>query len=300
MVNLREGNLADNRRSEGFAFGFGRLTRFTALMIGAAAFVSISGLPALADDTEDVPTNVLKGGVEKAGLINMPTPDLNMPAPVVPDVQSKPKKGSVNIYDEDFGKGSGVLDGGAESNRLKGSARDSGADFTKGQGMTDADNKVLEGRAELGGGDGMTGQDPDMDDAELMVEWDKWRNRFLWAVQSGVQESLNNPDDTMLRWDPARQAVVMKFPMGTVAWFACKISNDRRVEFVKLMHSSGYPNYDKAVLNAVQMLEGSSILRFPGRSRRQFVTQSAGIKTSETGGRQFFKFGDVERYRVPN
>ncbi len=31
------------------------------------------------------------------------------------------------------------------------------------------------------------------DDQELQVEWDKWRNKFLWAVQSGVQEGSQQP-----------------------------------------------------------------------------------------------------------
>jgi hypothetical protein len=49
----------------------------------------------------------------------------------------------------------------------------------------------------------------------------------------------------------------------------------------------------------VQSLEGSSILKFPSRSRRPLVTQTAGIKTAETSEHEFHKFGDTERYTVP-
>lgn len=213
-----------------------------------------------------------------------------MPTPVLPEVQKQ--DGSL---DEN------ALKGNVKNDALQGQVDDEGSDdMTAGVPQGDnAQRPVLRGKAELGG-DGMQGDDPDMDDAELQVAWDKWRNKLLWAVQSGVQESLNNPEDQMLRWDPQRQAVVMRFPLGTTAWFAVKINNSRHVESVKIMHSSGFPGYDKAVLDAVRNLEGTSILQFPKRSRRQFVTQAAGIKTSDQGGNQFFKFGDVERYRTGN
>src|SRR5271163_73218 len=50
---------------------------------------------------------------------------------------------------------------------------------------------LLKGSAEVEDG-ALTGQDPDMDDQELQVEWDRWRNRFLRAVLSGATESMNN------------------------------------------------------------------------------------------------------------
>ncbi|MBZ0187691.1 MAG: energy transducer TonB, partial [Candidatus Obscuribacterales bacterium] len=141
--------------------------------------------------------------------------------------------------------------------------------------------------------------DPDMDDQELMVEWDKWRNRFLWTVQSGLTANMNDPDKLQGVWDPMRQAMVMmpRFPLGITAWFSCTVTKKRKIENLKLEHTSGYPAYDQAVLDAVRSMEGTSILKFPGRSRRLTVRQMAGIKTSTTGERQFFKFGDVERYR---
>lgn len=237
----------------------------------------------------------LKGGVEETGILPSEATQegeiMDMPTPVLPEV---PKgKAGVGQFDN------ASLKGGVDDNSLQGHADQDDPNLTEGNAQFDKAGLrgPLKGRAELGD-QGLSGDDPDMDDQELQVAWDRWRNNFLYAVQTGVQESLNNPEDVNLRWDPVKQAVVMRFPLGTVAWFACKINNSRHIESVKIMHSSGFPGYDNAVLQAVKNLEGDSLLRFPKRSRRSFVTQSAGIKTSDSGGRQFFKFGDVERYRT--
>jgi len=190
------------------------------------------------------------------------------------------------------------LKGNTDQNSLQGSAQDEGdASLTPMKPTMQGGKPLLQGSA-MQSDFGPSG-DPDMDDQELQVEWDKWRNKFLWAVQSGVQEALNNPDDVDLRFDPRRGMVVVRFPLGTVAWFHCKISADRHIVSAKIKQTSGFPNFDQAVINSIMALEGSSYLRFPRRSQRQFVTQTAGIKTSDSPERQYFKFGDVERYRVP-
>jgi len=125
-------------------------------------------------------------------------------------------------------------------------------------------------------------KDPDADDAELIAAWGRWRNLILRSVQSSVQLSLNNPDDSLLRWDPQRNVILKKFPLGTVAWFSCQVTPDRHISQFKLLRSSGFPNYDKAVQSAVYSLEGSSILKFPPRSRRRIVTQVVGIKCDDS------------------
>ncbi len=196
------------------------------------------------------------------------------------------------------GAGDDTLKGGADQGALQGNAQDDGdANLTPMKPTMQGGRQILQGSA-MQSDFGPSG-DPDMDDQELQVEWDKWRNKFLWAVQSGVQEALNNPDDVDLRYDPRRGMVVVRFPLGTVAWFHCKISADRHIVSAKIKQTSGFPNFDQAVLHSIMALEGSSYLRFPKRSQRQFVTQTAGIKTSDSPERQYFKFGDVERYRVP-
>jgi len=233
-----------------------------------------------------------------------------MPAQMPPELEQPRKKkrmkmqtGRIEANDADLnalkgrtGASDDTLKGGANDNALQGGAQDDGGgDLTPMQPRSG--KPLLQGSA-MQSDYGPAG-DPDMDDQELQVEWAKWRNKFLWAVQSGVQEALNNPDDVDLRFDPRRGMVVVRFPLGTTAWFHCKISADRHIVSAKIKQTSGFPNFDQAVLNSINHLEGSSYLRFPRRSQRQFVTQTAGIKTSDSPERQYFKFGDVERYRVP-
>lgn len=78
-----------------------------------------------------------------------------------------------------------------------------------------------------------------------------------------------------------------------------RVSAERRIVKAKIIQPSGYPDYDKALLDAIYALDGSSILRFPRGSQRQRVNETATIITSDRGDREFFKFGDVERTRVP-
>lgn len=234
------------------------------------------------------------------------------PADVPPELEQPRKKkrmkmqtGRVEANDADLnalkgrqGAADDILKGGTDQTGLQGGAQDDGdASLTPMKPTMQGGRPLLQGSA-MQSDYGPSG-DPDMDDQELQVEWDKWRNKFLWAVQSGVQEALNNPDDVDLRFDPSRGMVVVRFPLGTVAWFHCKISADRHIVSAKIKQTSGFPNFDKAVLSSITALEGSTYLRFPKRSQRQFVTQTAGIKTSDSPERQYFKFGDVERYRVP-
>lgn len=231
----------------------------------------------------------LKGGVEETGVAPVKSEPINlmpMPVPVVPDTKLE---GNAK---------SDQLKGGTEQNDLTGGVNDEGGDLKPGQGKLDKRKQPLQGSAAIDDSN-LASQDPDLEDQELQVEWDKWRNRFLWAVQSGVQEVLNNPDESMLRFDPNKNAVVMRFPLGTTAWFSCQVTPDRRVVNLKLMKSSGFPGFDNAVIESVKNLEGTSILRYPKRSRRRVVSQVAGIKTSSSSEQQYFHFGDTERVRIP-
>jgi hypothetical protein len=225
----------------------------------------------------------LQGSVNEQDVIPSKTETLTpmepMPVPVLP-----PKKLQGSLEQK-----GGALQGGAQD--------DGDANL---QGMTpsqDNRKKVLQGNANMQ--DLGASQDPDMDDQEMMVEWDRWRNRFLMAVQQGVQESLNSTGDLMMRFDPRTHRVMSKFPLGTVAWFSCQVTSNRKVVNLKLMQTSGFPNYDQAVLDAVAALDGTSILRYPRGSQRKIVSQAAGIKTADQPGQANYHFGDVEHYRVP-
>lgn len=163
------------------------------------------------------------------------------------------------------------------------------------------ESPVLKGSASLESGK-LGAEDPDSDDQELQIEWDRWRNRFLRAVQLGVQENVNNPEPEEYvrpRVDPSTGYIMPRFPMGTSAWFSCQITSDRRIKNLSLIKSSGFSTYDAAVLRAVRALEGTSLLRYPSGSHRLTVTQEAGIKTAESAEFRYYKFGDVERYRTP-
>lgn len=263
-----------------------------------ATALIISALPASAD--------TLQGSVDQTSIepskVKREKLDLVMPTPVLPAAAEKDK---LNAGKGQFDK-ENALKGSAKDDALNGSVEDEGdIEFRRRFGNLDnpkktlnatVNKRVFHGQAQSSGG-GLESQDPDYGDKELAIAWDKWRNRFLWSVQSGVTQYLNDPNNPQIRWDPQRQVMVSKFPMGTIAWFSCRISKNRRITELKILHSSGFPAYDQAVLNSVRDLAGSAILKFPARSRREVVNQNAGIRTATNGQRQFFKFGDVERYK---
>ncbi|MBS1991598.1 MAG: hypothetical protein JSS83_13830 [Cyanobacteria bacterium SZAS LIN-3] len=241
--------------------------------------------PAVADEP-------LKGNVEETGVAP-PEPVFNPEVPMAVPVV-KPKK----------------LKARADDNTLKGEADDSGGGDLQGmRGQTD-DSGPLRGSASQDGSaplkatltqDQLQSEDPDADDQMLSVEWDKWHNRLLWAIQSGVQEIVNSPENMVPHFDPQRGKVILSpnIPLGTKATFWVKVSNDRRVLDARIVVSSGNQGYDKALLDAIYSLDGSGILRYPAGSKRRVVNEAASILTSDKGGREFFKFGDVEKYRAP-
>jgi hypothetical protein len=233
-------------------------------------------------DNEPTPVREpLKGGVEDTNVVPNKEEHLKDQIPMMVPVPKKKLEGQA----DENGR-----------NPLKGQAEDESANLQGLNGQTD--NKVLQGSAQQL--DGSASEDPDTSDQQLMVEWDAWRNRFLRAVQSDVQSNLNNSEDTMSRWDPRSQTVIRQFPLGTTAWFKCDIREDQKIVNFQLVKSSGFPNYDRLVMDAVAALNGTEILRFPSKSKRHRVNQMAGIQTASKSSNEYFHFGDVERYRTPN
>lgn len=162
------------------------------------------------------------------------------------------------------------------------------------------DAKLLQGRTELQGGKPGRFADPDEDDAELLVEWDRWHNRFLRAVQLGTQENVNNPDPEDYerpRVDPRTGAISSRYPLGTGAAFSCVVTDDGHIKNLEIFEPSGFSKYDRAVLRAVQALEGTQILRFPKGSHRRTVMQPGRIKTATSSDFKFHHFGDIEHIR---
>ncbi|MBS1999859.1 MAG: TonB C-terminal domain-containing protein [Candidatus Obscuribacterales bacterium] len=251
----------------------------------ALSFTLISQLMeapiAWGEDAPPATREPLKGGVEDTNVLPNKQDNLKDQIPMMVPVPKKKLEGQADETGRDA---------------LKGQAEDESANLQGLNGQTD--KKVLQGSAQQL--DGALSEDPDTADQQLMVEWDAWRNRFLRAVQSDVQSNLNNSEDTMSRWDPRSQTVIRQFPLGTTAWFKCDIREDLKIVNFQLVKSSGFPNYDRLVMDAVAALNGTEILRFPAKSKRHRVNQMAGIQTASRSSNEYFHFGDVEKYRVPN
>jgi hypothetical protein len=189
--------------------------------------------------------------------------------------------------------------GNATDDALQGGAEDQGlVPFTEEKPKAGSDNAPLSGSIQ-DEGSSLMHEDPDAQDSELMIQWDRWRNRLLHAVQDGMQNDLNNPNDINMRWDPTTHSMVSKFPLGTEAWFYCQVTPDEHIIHARIVHSSGNKSYDEAVLTALDNLQGSSILKYPAGSKRTIVSQVAGIKTADTSDYKYFHFGDVERQIIP-
>lgn len=191
------------------------------------------------------------------------------------------------------------LSGKAIDNELKGLVDDGSL---KGLSPTmGSTGDPLRGKAELQGGKGGIA-DPDEDDQELMVEWDRWHNRFLRAVQLGVQELLNNPDPEDYerpRVDPMTGNFTSRYPLGTGAAFSCQVTAEGQIKNLEIIETSGFPKYDRAVMRAVQQLAGTRILVFPKGSHRRNVIQPGRIKTATSNEFKYHHFGDVEKIRTP-
>ncbi len=212
----------------------------------------------------------------------------------------KQKAGTYGILDATEGSaGQEALSGSAESksidDELNGMVKDGSL---KGLApLSDQSEKLLQGNASLQGG---KGTDPDLDDMELLVEWDRWHNRFLRAVQLGTQEQINNPDPEDYERphvDPQTGRLSTRYPLGTGAAFSCQVTSDGQIKNLEIIEASGFPKYDRAVLRAVRQLEGTHILKFPKGSHRRTVIQPGRIKTATTDRFKYHHFGDVEKIR---
>lgn len=247
---------------------------------GLTLISALAGLMVLLPASAGEP---LQGNVQETGAVS-PAPDLQLAVPMSEPVVKKRK---LRGQAEDTGAA------------LSGQATDENPGMLKGE-ADQAPPSVLKGSAQTTQAD-LQAADPDTANQELMVEWDKWHNRLLWSIQSGVQELINSPENAEPHWDAARGRVVIgpNLPLGTKATFFVRVSSDRRIIKARIVQPSGIPEYDKALLDAIYALDGTAILRFPKNSMRERVNETATIITSDRGEREFFKFGDVEKYSVP-
>jgi hypothetical protein len=186
-----------------------------------------------------------------------------------------------------------------DANALNGNANDQNGDDLAGMSpQMDKSGRTLNSNASTLDS-GVTSSDPDMDDQEMMVQWDKWHNRVLNAIQQGLIEQLTATGDNVMFLDQRTGRMRSKYPLGTMAMFSCQVTPDHRIVNLKIDQTSGFADYDRAVYQAVSVLNGSSILRYPKGSHRKVVWEGAGIRTSMQAGPANFHWGDTEHYRVP-
>jgi len=251
--------------------------------LGAVFMVSALG-PAWADSAP------LEGRVEETGVAPTanvaPKPIEPMPVPVM-----KPRAPLPGKLDDT------KLQSGAEKDALNGQVDDAGAGgpLQPVEGKPDPNTGRL--KATVAKDESLT--DPDSADQELMVEWDRWRNRLMKAIYTGMSYKINEPNEQNMVWSPKENTMVPRYPLGTGAWFAVQVTPDLRIRSAKIIHSSGYPAYDQTLIEAIMELDGTSILRYPRGSRRKIVSHVAGLKTAETAEFRYQKFGDVERRILP-
>lgn len=152
---------------------------------------------------------------------------------------------------------------------------------------TDNQPRRLSGRANA---------DPDRDNAELMLAWDKWRNRFAHSVWQRYCQTLDGAGTVFVGPIPVKlvNTPSYHFPEGLAATYACGITADHRMTYARITSSSGVPELDRIILHAVVSLAGKRSIAFPKGSQRQFVTEIESLGTGPSGwhGRQY---GDVER-----
>jgi hypothetical protein len=212
------------------------------------------------------------------------------PTPAVPPPPPPP--------DKKHGKAK-PLEGNVQSQEFNSSADENGEMLQGQTGAMDKDGRPLNGNTSNRDLNAGVSQDPDMEDQDVMVEWDKWHNRVLNAIQQGLIEQMNATGDNVMFYDPRTGRMRSKYPLGTMAMFSCQVTPDHHIVNLKIETPSGYPDYDRAVYQAVKVLEGSSILRYPKNSHRKIVFEAAGIKTSMQAGPANFHWGDTEHYRTP-
>lgn len=277
-----------------------KVTRATSLLLVLTGMC----LPALADDTPSL-QDLIKGTAPPLKVDDKDTsvpgqvdaqastmPSVTPPVEPTPSVQPPPP-----VQEKKRGK-SKPLEGNVQTQELNSSA-DRNGDMLQGQtGSTDNSNPLSGNAANQDLNAGVS-QDPDMDDRDVMVEWDKWHNRVLNAIQQGLIEQMNATGDNVMFYDPRTGRMRSKYPLGTMAMFSCQVTPDHHIVNLKIEQPSGYPDYDRAVYQAVKVLEGSSILRYPRNSHRKIVFEAAGIRTSMQAGPANFHWGDTEHYRAP-
>lgn len=142
--------------------------------------------------------------------------------------------------------------------------------------------------------------DLDANSLELLIEWDRWRNKVAFQLQHNLNKHMCSWDAQEINW--ATRRVESKFPFGVHAGVDFVISSDRKVLKADIVHPSGYPDYDALVVRSVHELgrgRQAKLLQFPEHSRRLSVEQVLEFeKIDSIYKQQPLKFGDTERVQL--
>lgn len=141
------------------------------------------------------------------------------------------------------------------------------------------------------------GNDPDMNDQELQIQWDAWRNRLMHAIEQGTLDRINVQNNVNFVFDQRANMMVSRFPNGIACWYTIDVLPNRRIINFRLTKPSGFQGFDQAVWQSIFQLEGNKILQYPKGSQRQTVTQEGAVETAKKTEFQNFHFGDVEHER---
>lgn len=216
----------------------------------------------------------------------LPDPVGEAPAQQVPQKQQiKPLQGGIEQSE---------IKGGADDTILQGGAGDSNWQMDAQQGSRDG-GRTLQGNTTDTTLSGNASDDPDENNQELAIEWDRWRNTLIQAIQANTIKNINVHNNIHFVWDPRSQMMQSRYPNGTSVWYFLNVLPNRKIINVRLTQNSQFPSYDQAVIDAILALNGNKILAYPRGSKRQIVAQEANVSTAAQSSIQNFNFGDVER-----
>ena len=106
---------------------------------------------------------------------------------------------------------------------------------------------------------------------QIDVQWDAWRNRLARAVFDKFTENRSGPFYST------------QFTDDALATYTYTVTNDRRVENVQIKKPSIYPLMDSLIVSSIYELNYSPDLAFPPGSKRESVTVEEQLGVGDGG-----------------
>jgi hypothetical protein len=217
-----------------------------------------------------------------------------MPGPVVGP--RAPLQGGVQQTGMQGGAQGNGLSGGAQNTGLYGGAAGAGWQGNQQRGAIDQrTGQPLQGSTQQTPLVGNVQNDPDVGTQQVLIDWERWRNTLKESIERNTLANINVHNDVHFVWDPKAQMMLSRYPNGISTFYHIDVLPNRRIINITLMQSSRYPSFDQAVFDAINQLQGNSILIYPPGSRRQIVSQESYVSTAATTQMQDVRFGDMEK-----